>query len=141
MMLHGAGQRRVLLLPAVPLRARRAGATTPSSAREGRIENFGDEPGHCVVRSGTAGTDYNPVGRRAVLHPTGTSGSHGGADPAIVAEFVRYVRDGGAITTSPIAARYSVAAGALAAESLRNGNAPRDIPPVPAEAAEYFATA
>jgi len=49
---------------------------------------------------------------------------YGGAAPRIVAEFVRYVRDGGAVETSPLAARYAVAAGCKATESLRNGSAP-----------------
>ena len=65
-------------------------------------------------------------------------GGHGGADPGIVGEFVRYVRSGGKITTSPVAARYSVAAGCMAAHSLRNGGIPMDIPRLPARLADYF---
>jgi len=67
-----------------------------------------------------------------------TDGSHGGADPNIVAEFVRWVRQGGKIKTSPVAARNSVAAGCQAAYSLRNGSVPMDIPPVPPEVREHF---
>ncbi|MCJ7796611.1 MAG: gfo/Idh/MocA family oxidoreductase, partial [Thermoleophilia bacterium] len=52
--------------------------------------------------------------------------------------FVRYARDGGPITTSPIAARYAVAAGYLATESLRSGSIPMDVPPVPDHLVEYF---
>ena len=66
------------------------------------------------------------------------SGSHGGADPSIADEFVRYVRTGGKVTTSPIAARYSVAAGCLATHSLRHGGIPMDVPRLPDELTAYF---
>jgi hypothetical protein len=49
------------------------------------------------------------------------------------------VREGGKTTTSPIAARMSVAAGYLAAMSLRSGSQPMDVPPVDPEVAAYFA--
>jgi predicted dehydrogenase len=104
---------------------------------EGRIENFGDGPGDAVVRLWNARSYHKPEGDAQFPIPSDT-GSHGGADPKIVAEFVRYVREGGKINTSPIAARYSVAAGCLAADSLRHGAAPREVPPVPEEIAEYF---
>jgi hypothetical protein len=55
-----------------------------------------------------------------------------------VAEFVRYVRKGGAIATSPIAARYAVAAGYLATQSLRSGNVPMEVPGLPKEIVAYF---
>ena len=66
-------------------------------------------------------------------------GGHGGADPRIIDEFIAYVRDDGPITTSPVEARNSVAAGCAATKSLRNGSIPIDIPPVPSETVEYFA--
>jgi hypothetical protein len=56
-----------------------------------------------------------------------------------MAEFLRHVATGAPTTISPIAARESVAAGALAAESLRNGSTPRDIPQLPAEIVQHFA--
>jgi len=104
---------------------------------EGRVENFGDMPGDGVVRL------WN---RRAYYHPEGDEqfpiaeegGSHGGSDPKIVAEFVRYVREGGKVATSPVAARYSVAAGCKAAESLRSGSTPMDVPRLPQELVDYF---
>jgi predicted dehydrogenase len=104
---------------------------------EGRIENIGDGPGHCVVRLWNRRVGFNPWGDEQFFIPQ-VSGSHGGADPAIVAEFVRYVREGGKVHTSPVAARNSVAAGVKAAESLRSGGRPMDIPPVDKKAAEYF---
>jgi hypothetical protein len=65
-------------------------------------------------------------------------GSHGGADPKIVGEFLRFVREGGGTDTSPLAARESIAAGCAATESLRHGGIPQRVPPVPARLAGYF---
>ncbi len=108
---------------------------------DGRIENFNDSPGSCVVRLYDRRAEYNPYGDQQffIAKPdAGRSGGHGGADTLIVAEFVRFVREGGRIQTSPIAARNSVAAGFLAAHSLRNGAVPVDIPPVPDAIRAYF---
>jgi predicted dehydrogenase len=100
---------------------------------EGRIENFGDEPGHCDIRVWNRRTGYKPEGdMRIEIAPV--EGGHGGADPLIVDEFLRYVRDGAQPTTCPAAARAAVAAAALAAESLRNGSTPRIVPPIAASA-------
>ena len=103
----------------------------------GRIENFGDVPGECVVRLWNRKKYYNPYGDEQFDIPA-VSGGHGGADPNIVAEFVRYVRTGAKVTTSPIAARYSVAAGCLAAHSMRNGGIPMDIPRLPDDLTASF---
>jgi predicted dehydrogenase len=101
---------------------------------EGRIENLGED----MVALWNTRTDYKAQGDKQI--PIGeVEGSHGGGDPRIVAEFVRFVREGGKTTTSPIAARMSVAAGYLAAMSLRRGGQPMDVPPVEAEVARYFA--
>ncbi|PKO19540.1 oxidoreductase [candidate division BRC1 bacterium HGW-BRC1-1] len=105
---------------------------------EGRIENLGDNPGECMVALWNKRGAYKPQGDEQ-FPIAAVGGSHGGADPAIVAEFVRFAREGGATTTSPIAARNSVAAGYCAAHSLRNGSVPVDVPPVDAKVAEYFA--
>lgn len=105
---------------------------------EGRIENFGDVPGkETVVRLWNRRCDYKPEGDQQFYFPD-VGGSHGGADPRIVEEFIRYLREGGKTDTSPIAARYAVAAGCLATASLRNGAHPMDVPPVPAGVSEYF---
>ncbi len=104
---------------------------------EGRIENFGDIPGNAVVRLWNQRSHYNADGdEQFVIEDEG--GTHGGADPRIVDEFIRYLREGGATDTSPIAARNSVAAGVRATESLRNGSAPVGVPPAPPEAVSYF---
>jgi predicted dehydrogenase len=104
----------------------------------GRVENFGDDPGSCVVRLWNRRTGYNPYGDEQYFIPH-VRGSHGGADPSIVAEFVRFVREGGKVKTSPIAARNSVAAGYQAAMSLRKGGVPMKIPPVDGKVVKYFA--
>jgi len=104
---------------------------------EGRIENFGDAPGNCVVRLWNNRHHYKPAGD--VEFPiAAATGGHGGADPAIVGEFVRYVREGGSIKTSPVAARNSVAAGCAGAASLRQGGMPLSIPPLDPELIAYF---
>ena len=66
-------------------------------------------------------------------------GSHGGADPKIVNEFLEVVRGNAKPSTSPVAARYSVAAGCAATESLRNGGKPVEIARLPAAVEAYFA--
>jgi predicted dehydrogenase len=96
---------------------------------EGRIENFGDSPGECEIRVWNKRTGYKERGDLQFPIPA-VEGGHGGADPLIVDEFLRYVRDGVETTTDPIAARNAVVAMVLAAESVRSGSMPRQIPPV-----------
>jgi len=104
---------------------------------EGRIENFGDIPGNAVVRLWNTRCHFRAEGdENFVIEDEG--GSHGGADPRIVDEFLRYLREGGATDTSPVAARNSVAAGVKATESLRCGSMPMDVPPAPPSAVAYF---
>ena len=107
---------------------------------EGRVENFDDSPGTCVIRVYNRRNKYNPYGDEQYFIPSPKNGlaGHGGADPRIVAEFVRFVREGGPIQTSPIAGRNSVAAGYMATQSLRNGAVPMDIPPLPDDIRAYF---
>ena len=97
---------------------------------EGRVENFGDEPGKCMVALWDQRCLYKPHGDRQ-FPIAEEEGSHGGADPRIVDEFVQYVREGAKIHTSAIAARNSVAAGCCATESLRDGSRPVDVPGIP----------
>ena len=103
----------------------------------GRLENFGD---------GGEGTSIHLWSKRKpewcppdeiIPVPIG-EGGHGGSDPSIVQEFVRFAREGGPTKTSPVAARYSVAAGCAATESLRNGGAPIEVPRVDDATTEYF---
>ncbi|MFD0631058.1 Gfo/Idh/MocA family oxidoreductase [Catenulispora yoronensis] len=104
---------------------------------EGRLENFGDGPGDLVKVWNTGPTGYRADADIAYRVPDAV-GSHGGADGAIMAEFARFVRDGGATDTSPVAARMSVAAGYMATLSLRDGGTPLDVPPLDPELAAYF---
>jgi predicted dehydrogenase len=92
----------------------------------GRMENFGDGPG-AEVRVWNRRTDAYADPDEIVTVP-GESEGHGGADRALMAEFVRYARDGGETETSPIAAREAVAAGVAATESLRGGGGMVDVP-------------
>ncbi len=105
---------------------------------EGRIENFGNgEPG-TTVRVFDRRTDAWSPDAAQITEIGPSEGGHGGADPATVAEFLRYIRDGGATDTSPVAGRYAVAAGCAAAESLRNGGNTVTVPAVPDDLAAYF---
>jgi predicted dehydrogenase len=104
---------------------------------EGRIENFGDTQDDAVIRVWKKRTDYNAAGDQMFPVSSG-AGDHGGSDAEIVAEFLRFVRDGGKTNTSPLAARYSVATGCAATESLRNGGIPVRVPGVNVGLEAYF---
>jgi predicted dehydrogenase len=103
----------------------------------GRLENFGNgEDGTCIKvwnkrkRGNDAPDEIHMVDR--------PEGGHGGADPRIVAEFLRFVSEGGPTNTSPIAARFSVAAGCAATTSMRSGAMPQTVADVPIEWWRYF---
>lgn len=95
---------------------------------EGRLENFGDGPGAEVKVWSTRRSSYPGDPDQTVVIGE-TTGGHGGADPEIVGEFLRFVRDGEPTLTSPVAAREAVAAGCAATESLRAGGTAVDVPP------------
>jgi len=103
----------------------------------GRLENFGDSPGGVVKVWNARRSDYRADADLEVPIPE-AEGSHGGADPRLVAEFVRFVRDGGTTLTSPVAAREAVAAGCAATDSLRHGSMPVDVPPLDPDLIAYF---
>lgn len=103
---------------------------------KGRIENYGDGSGDTIGlwnkrHAGFAQPDE-------VIEVPEAEGGHGGADPRLVAEFIRFVRDGGATNTSPIAARQAVAVGVLAADSIRTDQGAREVPALPEELVAYF---
>ncbi|MFA5645813.1 MAG: Gfo/Idh/MocA family oxidoreductase [Candidatus Ratteibacteria bacterium] len=105
---------------------------------EGRIENFADLSGNKIIRLWNQRTEgYNPYGDQQYFIPVQTGG-HGGSDTRIINEFLSFVREDSKVSTSPVAARYAVAAGYLAAQSLREGGIPKDVPPVPRPIADYF---
>jgi predicted dehydrogenase len=105
---------------------------------EGRMENFGNgEAGTHVRVWNRRKAGYDARGDATYRIPV-SRGTHGGADPRIMAEFLRYARHGGATDTSPLAARESVATGCIATESLRAGGEVRTVPRVPAKLAAHF---
>ena len=87
---------------------------------EGRIENFGDAPGESTVRLWNKSRyAYAEHGDEEYAVPA-SDGSHGGADPLIVEDFLAYLRGGHTPRTSPYArAGWAVAAGVIATDSLR----------------------
>lgn len=111
---------------------------------EGRLENFGDggtgEPATVQVwnrrRSG-----YRADGDLTVSVPAADGALHGGADATVVAEFLRFVADGGPTLTSPVAARQAVAAGVAGTVSLRSGGIPVSVPPLDPATTAYFSSA
>lgn len=105
---------------------------------EGRIENFGDGEGG-VVKLWNTRSDYR-ADADAEFPIKGDAVGHGDADALTVAEFMRFITDGGPTDTNPLAAREAVAAGIAATQSLREGSRPVDIAPVAQPVAAYFRT-
>ncbi|MFJ9421935.1 Gfo/Idh/MocA family protein [Streptomyces sp. NPDC101249] len=109
---------------------------------EGRLENFGDgidgDPATVKVwnrhRSG-----FRDDADLVVAVPAASEGLHGGADRALVEEFLRFAASGGATETSPVAAREAVAAAASATASLRAHGARVDVPALDPVLVTYFA--
>ena len=102
----------------------------------GRIENFGDTPGSTIGAwtkriSGSGEPDMT-------WRVAEVEGGHGGADSLMIAEFLRFVREGGPTDTSAVAARNAVATGVAATVSARSDSAPVNVPPVNPEVAAYF---
>jgi predicted dehydrogenase len=106
---------------------------------EGRMENFGDAAGATIKFWNKRHDGYAADADGLLSVPT-ADGDHGGADPLLVAEFVRFALEGGPLSTSPVAAREAVAAAVAATTSLRTDGSAVDVPPLPTVIAEYFAT-
>ena len=104
----------------------------------GRLENFGDLDG-AVVKVWNSRRSGHRDDADIVVDVPPRTGGHGGADAPMVAEFVRFLRDGIATQTSPVAARDAVAAACAATESLRCAGVPVDIPPLSGDLQDYFA--
>ena len=103
---------------------------------KGRVENIGDF-GNCQVHVWTTrGSRSNPD---IVYHLREIGGTHGGADPRIVSNFLDFVRNGARTNTSPVAARNSVAVGVLGHRSMRTDGGRLHVPPLDRETIEYFA--
>ncbi|MGI9824733.1 Gfo/Idh/MocA family protein [Agromyces sp. Marseille-Q5079] len=104
---------------------------------EGRIENLGDTAGSTVAlwnrrHQGAAEPD------ESFVVPEVADAGHEGADALLIAEFLRFVRDGGLTETSPVAAREAVAAGILATESLRGDGSALAVPALDDDLVAYF---
>lgn len=116
---------------------------TPDSTRnytfigtKGRLENLGDS-GDCRVAVWTERTHQHAEPN--IIHRLDpVSGGHGGGDPRTIEAFIRFIRDGVAPNTNPVAARYSVAAGVKATESLRRGSRLMQVPTLDPELEAYF---
>jgi predicted dehydrogenase len=93
----------------------------------GRLENFGDLDGATVKVWNARRSGYRADADITIDVPEEDE-SHGGADAAIIEEFLRYARQGGPTRTSPIAAREAVATGYAATESLRAGGVLVEVP-------------
>jgi predicted dehydrogenase len=94
---------------------------------EGRVEN--SEPdGQVWVKTRRSGTWREYADR--IYNVEKAVGGHGGADPNICNDFLDMVLEGKEPLATPVAGRMSVAVGCAAAESLRNGSIPINIPPI-----------
>jgi predicted dehydrogenase len=107
---------------------------------EGRLENFGDMAAGAVVKVWQRRSGYRDDADLTVDVPL-LPGTHGGADGPLVDEFLRFVRDGGPTLTTPVGARYAVAAGYAATMSLRVGGGPVDVEPLDPALEGYFTQA
>jgi predicted dehydrogenase len=104
----------------------------------GRLENVGDTAGG-VVKVWDRRHEWQVAGDRE--YPIeGVASGHDDADLLTMTEFLDHVVDGAPTVVSPVAARAAVAAGALAAQSLRDGSRPVDVPPLPQHVADHFAS-
>ncbi|MFG2517972.1 Gfo/Idh/MocA family protein [Streptomyces sp. NPDC048527] len=104
---------------------------------EGRMENFGDEAGGAIRVWNKGRRNYDERGDAEYRIPD-SAGGHDGADVKAVEEFVDFVREGARTSTSPVAARMAVAAGELAARSLRGGGVPLAVPALDPVLRDYF---
>jgi len=93
----------------------------------GRMENVEGDKVLVKTRRSMTWRDYAD----RVYEVKKAAGSHGGADPVICEEFLDVVLEGKEPLSPPLAGRMSVAVGCAAAESLRKGGVPVDVPPAP----------
>ena len=103
---------------------------------EGRLENVGDTAGG-VVKVWNRRHEWAVDGDAEYPIP-GVASGHEDADLATMREFLAHVVHGTPTVVSPLAARAAVAAGALAAASIRDGSRPFDVPDLPAHVVDFF---
>jgi predicted dehydrogenase len=97
----------------------------------GRLENYGDHHPDTTLELWDQRVDHFRLHGDATYRVPPTQGSHGGADPLIVQNFIDYLRGKARPAVTPQDARYAVAAGCAGAESIRNGGQPVDVAPLP----------
>jgi len=97
---------------------------------KGRIENYGDCGSESTVELWDQRMDEFRLHGDATFQTKALAGNHGGADEKIILGFIEYVRDNKAPATTPQAARYSVACGCAATESIRHNGLPVDVKPL-----------
>lgn len=103
---------------------------------KGRVENIGDYGADVEIHVWTQRGSRKKPDIVHYLHPL--AGGHGGADTAIVPAFVDFALGRSKAPFSPVDARNAVAAGYLGHYSMRHGNIPCELRPVPAEWTAYF---
>ncbi|HPN84800.1 MAG TPA: Gfo/Idh/MocA family oxidoreductase [Victivallales bacterium] len=110
---------------------------TPDSCRnytiigtEGRIENYGDHGPKCMIQLWNKRTEFFRLYGDKTFKITNPLEGHGGADEKIIEGFIDYIRNDKKPFSSPVASRYSVAAGFMGAKSIRAGGKPFDVPPL-----------
>ncbi|GAA5198502.1 Gfo/Idh/MocA family oxidoreductase [Rugosimonospora acidiphila] len=109
----------------------------------GRLENFGDLTGATIRVWNARRSGYRADADLELPVPAagagrGGSGDHGGADRAVVDEFLEHARTGRGTVTSPISARDAVAAACAATDSLRAGGVPVSTAAPAPEDVAYF---
>lgn len=91
---------------------------------KGRIENFGDAPGKCVIRLWDhCRYDAATNGDLEYRLPD-IGGWHGGSDDKMINEFLNFLEADGPTSIQPQDARMAVAVGVAATESIRSGGRP-----------------
>ena len=101
---------------------------------EGRIENYGDmpsedSPAHLHIWNRRTG--YQSHGHETIVI-SGTAGTHGGADPLIIEDFLRALSGEEPRGATSLDARMSVAAGVSGTNSIRSGSVPYEVELPPA---------
>jgi predicted dehydrogenase len=106
---------------------------------EGRLENVGDTAGG-VVKVWNRRHEGEWKAEGDLEYPIdGVETGHEDADVLTMHEFLAFVARDQPVTLSPVAARAAVAAGSLAARSLRSGSQPFDVPALAPALLDYFA--
>ncbi|NQZ59986.1 MAG: gfo/Idh/MocA family oxidoreductase, partial [Lentisphaeraceae bacterium] len=103
---------------------------------KGRLENIGDfGKCHINVYTNRLAAFDKP---NQTFHLKEIDGSHGGSDPAILNEFINFLRFNKKTNTSPVAARMAVAAGICATDSLRSDGSLKRVPNLDPQLIQYF---